>query len=195
MKVIPVLLVLMIAVACVMPAGAKERLRLLPPRPGLWELRTEVTGIEPDERHPGIVNRNVCEIAVQSVPDPFWSEVDGNLLEFGTADLFTVNTPARVRAAKITSYTRATAKLYGDDGRTVSQAIDIRRLSDRAYIQDFRTTESRYGKWSYTRREVTRLRWLTKTVPAPDPKQVELENSGLYDPAAPPCRPINTRKK
>lgn len=192
MKTIPVLLVLMIAASGMARAG--ETLRLLPPRPGLWDLRTEVTSIEPDAQRPGIITRKLCEMAVRSVPDPFWAEVDMNLVEFGADHPFSVNTPVRASAGKITDYTRATA-LYGDGGRSVSLDLDIRRLSDRAYIQSVTSTESQHGKWLFTRREVTRLRWLTRRVPKPDPRLVELENSGLYDPGVPPCRPIKARKK
>jgi hypothetical protein len=195
MRVISALLVGMIAAAGAARAQAFEPLRLSPPKPGLWEMRTVVTTIAADEAHPGRMTRIVCEIVDQAVPDPFWDTVDRDLGDAGKPRPFRINTPSHTADAWIETHRRGKASVRSDEGVTESASVDIRRLNERLYVETFSTTQSVYSQWLYTRREVTRMRWLTAKVPPVDPNQIALENSGLYDPGTKPCRPINAREK
>lgn len=166
-----------------------EALRLLPPRPGIWEQRGEITTSGPDADHPGATARETCafEMRLQSSEKLLWGRFLDELPRRFNPMRFTANTPSHAAAYRIETHTGTIAKRLKIEGGAWSSAIDIRRVSDREYLLVSSTTSSRFGTWSYTRRETTRIRWLAEKLPPVDISQIRPMDPFHF---SNPCRPV-----
>lgn len=187
--IIPALLVAMMAGAGVARAEPAEALRLLPPKPGIWEERTEITTSGPDADNPGATARETCalEMWVQLNEKMLWDQFASKLPRRFNPMRFTVNTPSHAVAYRIETHGGTVAKRLKIEGGAWSSAIDIRRISDREYLVISSSTSSRLGTWSYTRRETRRIRWLAKKLPPIDISQIRPMD--MFHPSN-PCRPV-----
>lgn len=189
MKAIPALMAVMIVATGMSPARAVEHLRLLPPKPGIWEQQTEITYIGPDVENPGATARESCALAMRYQSDQklLWKQLVDRLPHRFNPMRFTANTPSRVAAYRIETHTGTIAKRLKIEGGAWSSAIDIRRISDREYLMISSTTSSRFGKWRYTKRETTHVRWRMEHFPPTDFSKVTPMD--IFHPSN-PCRPV-----
>lgn len=163
MKLFPALLAAMILAAGAARAdapGTTEPLRLLPPKPGIWEMRSVITYTGPDADHPGETAYYSCAYPgpIQSRPDFVWNQFADKLPRRFNPMRFTANTPSHAAAYHIETHTGVIAKRLKIEGGAYSHAVDIRRISDREYLFVTSSTSSRFGKWLYTRRETAHVR-------------------------------------
>lgn len=170
-------------------SDATDSLRLLPPKPGIWEQQTEITYIGPDVENPGATARESCALAMryQSGQKLLWKQLVDRLPRRFNPMRFTANTPSRVAAYRIETHTGTIAKRLKIEGGAWSSATDIRRISDREYLMISSTTSSRFGKWRYTKRETTHMRWVMRHFPPVDSGNVTPMD--IFHPSN-PCRPV-----
>jgi hypothetical protein len=199
-KAVAALLVVTIAASGVARAdGAEtaEPLRLLPPKPGIWEQRTEITYTGPDADHPGETAHESCALAmpIQSNQKLIWDGLIDGLPRRFNPMRFTANTPSHAAAYRIETHVGTIAKRLKIEGGAWSSATDIRRIGDREYLLTASTTSSRFGKWTYTKRETTHVRWLMEKEPPIDPSEIDFSKAtiDIFHPSN-PCKTVGTPK-